>query len=124
MLMDADALITRTRTRCNRELLEGTSVQFIASATIGYDHIDTEYCRQQGIEWTNAPGCNSSSVEQYMVSALLYLAAAQKDLNLRDLTLGVMGVGNVGSKVADAAEALGMKVLLNDPPRAAQGREC
>ncbi len=118
-LMDADALITRTRTRCNRELLEGTSVRFIASATIGYDHIDTEYCRQQGIEWTNAPGCNSFSVEQYVVSALLWLAHHRR-IDLRTLTLGIIGVGNVGSKVANAARVLGMKVLLNDPPRERQ----
>ena len=73
-LLEADALITRTRTLCNRNLLEGTSVRYIASATIGYDHIDTEYCRSKGIGWTNAPGCNSSSVEQYVVSTLLRLA--------------------------------------------------
>lgn len=115
-LTDADALITRTRTVCNKKLLEGTSVRFIASATIGYDHIDTAYCREKGIEWTNAPGCNSSSVEQYMVSTLLWLAT-QRSLDLKKLTLGIVGVGNVGSKVATAAEALGMKVLLNDPPR-------
>lgn len=116
-LLDADALITRTRTRCDRSLLEGTGIRFIASATIGYDHIDTEYCREAGILWTNAPGCNSSSVRQYMVSILLYLAS-EKGLKLNELTLGVVGVGNVGSKVAMAAGALGMKVLLNDPPRA------
>ncbi len=115
-LLDADALITRTRTKCNRDLLEGTSVRFIASATIGYDHIDTDFCREKGIGWTNAPGCNSSSVEQYMVSSLLWLAS-HRNIDLRTLSLGVIGVGNVGSKVARAAGALGMKVLLNDPPR-------
>jgi len=115
-LKDADALITRTRTQCNGDLLEGTSVRFIASATIGYDHIDREYCREKGIGWTNAPGCNSSSVEQYLVSTLLWLAV-HRNIDLRAMTLGVIGVGNVGSKVAKAARALGMKVLLNDPPR-------
>ena len=115
-LLDADALITRTRTKCNRDLLEGTSVRFIASATIGYDHIDTDFCREKGIGWTNAPGCNSSSVEQYMVSSLLWLAS-HRNIDLRTLSLGVIGVGHVGSKVARAAGALGMKVLLNDPPR-------
>lgn len=115
-LLDADALITRTRTKCKRELLEGTSVRFIASATIGYDHIDTDYCKEKGIGWTNAPGCNSSSVEQYVVSTLLWLAV-HRGIDLSVLKLGVLGVGNVGSKVARAAEALGMKVLLNDPPR-------
>ena len=115
-LTDADALIVRTRTLCNRELLEGTSIKFIASATIGFDHIDTDYCRSAGIQWTNAPGCNSSSVQQYLVSTLLYLANLS-NLKLSKLTLGAVGVGNVGSKVARAAKALGMKVLLNDPPR-------
>jgi erythronate-4-phosphate dehydrogenase len=115
-LLDADGLITRTRTICNRDLLEGTSIRFIASATIGYDHIDTDYCREKGIGWTNAPGCNSSSVEQYIVSTLLWLAM-QRSLDLRALCLGVIGVGNVGRKVAAAARAMGMKVMLNDPPR-------
>ena len=119
-LRDAQGLIIRTRTRCTRELLEGTDVRFIASATIGYDHIHTDYCREKGIGWTNAPGCNSSSVEQYVVSALLWLAL-KRGLQLRDLSLGIVGVGNVGSKVARAARALGMKVLLNDPPRQRAG---
>jgi erythronate-4-phosphate dehydrogenase len=116
-LVDADALITRTRTRCERSLLEGTGVRFIASATIGYDHIDTAYCMEAGIEWANAPGCNAASVQQYMVSTLLCLAT-RNGIGLKGLTLGVVGVGHVGGRVARAAEALGMKVLLNDPPRA------
>jgi erythronate-4-phosphate dehydrogenase len=115
-LLEADGLITRTRTRCDRELLEGTRVSFIASATIGYDHIDTAYCDLTGIQWTNAPGCNSSSVRQYVVSTLLYLAFHRK-LDLGRMTLGIIGVGHVGKKVKSAGEALGMKVLLNDPPR-------
>ncbi|NOR33305.1 MAG: 4-phosphoerythronate dehydrogenase PdxB [Bacteroidales bacterium] len=115
-LLDADALITRTRTKCNQELLEGTSIRFIATATIGYDHIDTDYCREKGIGWINAPGCNSSSVEQYLVSTLLWLAN-HRSIDLKALSLGVIGVGNVGRKVASAARALGMRVLLNDPPR-------
>lgn len=115
-LKAVDGLITRTRTRCDRNLLEGTKVRFIASATIGYDHIDTDYCDASGIRWTNAPGCNSTSVQQYLVSALLYLANL-RNIDLTALTLGVIGVGNVGGKVSGAAEALGMKVLLNDPPR-------
>jgi erythronate-4-phosphate dehydrogenase len=122
-VMHADAIITRTRTRCDRSLLEGTGVKFIASATIGHDHIDAGYCLKAGIEWTNAPGCNSSSVRQYMVSTLLYLAGL-RGLDLSGLTLGVVGVGNVGAKVAHAAKALGMNVLLNDPPRArSEGKE-
>lgn len=114
---DADALITRTRTICNASLLEGSSVKVIATATIGFDHIDTGWCASNGIIWKNAPGCNSWSVKQYMASVLVTLAR-RHGLCLEDMTLGVVGVGNVGSKVAEVARLLGMKVLLNDPPRA------
>lgn len=114
---DADALVTRTRTICNEHLLKGSKVKAIASATIGFDHIDTEWCEAAGIAWSNAPGCNSGSVEQYIACSLAGLAV-RRGLQLRDMTLGVVGVGNVGRKVARAASALGMKVLLNDPPRA------
>ncbi|MCE5345898.1 MAG: 4-phosphoerythronate dehydrogenase PdxB [Bacteroidales bacterium] len=117
VLQKADALIIRTRTRCNEALLNKTSVKFIATATIGYDHIDTQYCNSRGITWTNAPGCNSSSVMQYIASAMLRIAAGNKFV-LKDKTLGIIGVGNVGSKVEKLAETLGMKLLLNDPPRA------
>ncbi|MCL2097689.1 MAG: 4-phosphoerythronate dehydrogenase [Bacteroidales bacterium] len=114
---DADAIFTRTRTHCNEALLSQSAVKLIVTATIGYDHIDTAYCEAQDIRWVSAPGCNSSSVQQYIAAALLVLAK-EKNLNLQDMTLGVIGVGNVGSKVAKAAAALGMRVLLNDPPRA------
>lgn len=116
LVKDADALIIRTRTYCNRALLEGSKVRFIATATIGIDHIDTEYCREAGIEWTNAPGCNSASVAQYLQSSLLLLQQL-KGKNLSELTLGVIGVGNVGSKVIKVAGELGMRVLQNDLPR-------
>ncbi|MDP4238772.1 MAG: 4-phosphoerythronate dehydrogenase PdxB [Bacteroidota bacterium] len=116
IVKDADAIITRTRTICNEKLLAGSTVKFIATATIGYDHIDTDYCDQVGIRWTNAPGCNSKSVEQYIASTLMVLAE-RKRLQLKDLCIGVVGVGNVGSKVANVCNLLGMKVLLNDPPR-------
>ncbi|MCE1199496.1 MAG: 4-phosphoerythronate dehydrogenase PdxB [Marinilabiliales bacterium] len=114
---DADAIITRTRTICNEELLAGSRVKIIASATIGYDHIDTDYCDRAGIAWTNAPGCNSGSVEQYIASALVVMAE-RKGLRFSESTIGIVGVGNVGTKVARIAQALGMRVLLNDPPRA------
>lgn len=114
---DADALITRTRTKCSAKLLAGSKVKFIATATIGFDHFDTAYLDAAGIAWTNAPGCNSGSVKQYITSVLLNLAV-DHGLSLRGRTLGVVGVGNVGSKVAAAGRALGMNVLLNDPPRA------
>lgn len=113
---NADAIVTRTRTICNEKLLAGSSVKFIATATIGYDHIDTDYCDAAGIKWTNAPGCNSKSVEQYIASTLMVLAKTKK-LQLKDLCIGIVGVGNVGSKVAKICEIFGMKVLLNDPPR-------
>ncbi len=113
---DADAMIIRTRTTCNASLLKDSNVKCIVTATIGYDHIDTKYCDQHGIFWTNSPGCNSSSVEQYFVSAILELVS-NRNLTLNDITLGVVGVGNVGSKVARVAKVLGMNVLLNDPPR-------
>ena len=116
VVKDANALVTRTRTICDEKHLAGSSVKFIATATIGYDHIDTEYCDAAGIKWTNAPGCNSKSVEQYIASTLMVLAE-RKNLQLKDLCIGVVGVGNVGSKVARVCNLLGMKVLLNDPPR-------
>ena len=113
---DADAIITRTRTICNEKLLAGSTVKFIATATIGYDHIDTDYCNRAGIRWTNAPGCNSKSVEQYIASVLMVMAERNK-WNLSDKTIGIVGVGNVGSKIERIARIFGMKVLLNDPPR-------
>jgi erythronate-4-phosphate dehydrogenase len=117
VVRDADAIITRTRTKCNAELLSGSSVKVIATATIGFDHIDTGWCEANGIIWRNAPGCNSWSVKQYISSVLVSLAR-RHGLDLTKMTLGVVGVGNVGSKVAEAASLLGMKVLRNDPPRA------
>jgi erythronate-4-phosphate dehydrogenase len=114
---DADVLVTRTRTVCNEALLSGSSVRFIATATIGYDHIDASYCARAGITWVNAPGCNSSSVDQYVASAL-FVMAARNNFSLEGKTIGVVGVGNVGSKVARTCRRLGMRVLLNDPPRA------
>lgn len=116
VVKDADAIVTRTRTRCDASLLTGSSVRAIATATIGFDHIDTAWCEANGIIWKNAPGCNSWSVKQYVTAALVTLAR-KRGLKLEGMTLGVVGVGNVGSKVAEAASILGMKVLLNDPPR-------
>ena len=116
IVRDADALITRTRTLCSAELLEGSAVKFIASATIGFDHIDAAYCRRQGIAWTNAPGCNAGSVNQYLASAL-FTYALKKRVKLSDLTVGIVGIGNVGRKAADLCHTIGMQALLNDPPR-------
>ncbi len=116
-LAGADALIIRTRTRCNERLLEGTPVKYIATATIGHDHIDANYCRSRGISWSNAPGCNSGSVMQYAASALAYIRE-KNGRGFGDLTIGIVGVGHVGRKVEKLARTLGMKVLLSDPPRA------
>lgn len=113
---NADALIVRTRTKCNEKLLSGSKVKFIATATIGYDHIDTKYCDENGINWANAPGCNALSVTQYMASVFIHLAE-KNTFDLSSKTVGIVGVGNVGSRVAKLAESFGMKVLLNDPPR-------
>ena len=112
---DADVLVVRTRTRCNRQLLEGSKVQLVVTATIGYDHIDTQWLESAGIRWTNCPGCNSGSVAQYLECALLLLEQ-QKGLPLRQSTIGIVGCGHVGSKVKAVAERLGMRVLVCDPP--------
>ncbi len=116
MVRDADALLIRTRTKCDKSLLDGSKVAFIGSATIGYDHIDLRYCGNNGTHWTNAPGCNSSSVMQYIVAALFVISDHGR-FSLKDKTLGIIGAGNVGSKVEIAAKAIGMRVLINDPPR-------
>ena len=112
--MNADALIVRTRTRCNAELLEGTRIKMIATATIGTDHINTEYCDTHGIQWTNAPGCNAESVAQWVGSALA-VWANEHNCSLVGKTIGIVGHGHVGKCVERLAHKLGMKVLLNDP---------
>ena len=117
---DADALITRTRTRCDRQLLEGSSVKFIGTATIGFDHIDTEFCNKAGIVWKNCPGCNAGAVEQY-VHAVLTLLKEEKGLKLENVCMGIIGVGHVGSRIMSLAKKLGMKIMLNDPPRKDNG---
>ena len=116
IVKDADAIITRTRTICNEKLLKDSTVKFIATATIGYDHIDIEYCKSAGIKWTNAPGCNAESVNQYIASAL-FSWSIRKRTDLAGKTIGIVGVGQVGSRIAKTCEIIGMKVLLNDPPR-------
>lgn len=122
-VQDADAIVTRTRTKCDEKLLANSTVKVIATATIGFDHIDTDYCQKAGIKWTNAPGCNSKSVEQYVASTLFVLAEKHQ-FELKGKTIGVVGVGQVGSKVARFCETIGMTVLRNDPPRErAEGSE-
>ena len=103
LVRDADALIIRTRTRCDAALLQGSRVQFIATATIGYDHIDTAYCAAQGIRWTNAPGCNAASVRQYVQSVLLLLQKAiQEHYRCGRCRSRGYTCGRYGSYVGDA----------------------
>lgn len=109
---DADALIVRTRTRIDVNLLQDSRVRFVATATIGFDHIDTSWCQSRGIRWTNCPGCNAQAVCDYIEEALLELSACKQES-----CIGVVGVGHVGTLVADMARRHGMRVLLNDPPR-------
>lgn len=115
---DFDALIIRSKVRANRELLEGSRVSFVGTATAGTDHLDIPWLEEQGIAWTDAPGCNARSVAEYVVTALLRLAARHA-VPLEGKTLAIVGVGHVGRCLADLAPALGLRVLLNDPPRAA-----
>ena len=113
-MVDADALITRTRTTVDSSLLSGSKCSIVASATIGLDHVDKEWCDSHGVMVANAPGCNAPAVAQYVLSSLLHLFPG----GLSGKTIGVVGVGHVGSIVARWAEDLGMRVMMCDPPRA------
>lgn len=110
-IIDAEGLIVRTRTRCDAALLDGTAVRFIATATIGTDHIDLDYCRRRGITVASAPGCNAPAVAQWVFAAL---AAVRPDAQ----TFGIVGCGHVGSIVERWGRAMGLRILVNDPPRA------
>ena len=124
---DADLLAIRSTTKVDATLLDGSSVRFVGTATIGTDHLDKEYLESHNIHWCFSPGCNANSVSEYITTALLCLAN-RHNFTLKGKTIGVIGIGNVGSKVVKKAEALGMKVVQNDPPRqraeiGAQGEE-
>ncbi len=114
---DADVLVVRTETKVDRSLLEGSTVKFVGTATIGTDHVDLTYLASRGIAFASAPGCNSNAVKEYVTAALLELAS-RNGMTLAGRTIGVVGVGNVGSKIVRVAEALCMRVLQNDPPLA------
>ena len=116
VVRDADALVVRTRTHCNRELLEGSTVRFIATATIGRDHIDEDYCKSAGIEVASAAGCNARGVLQWVAAALKHILN-NEGKRPSDYTLGVVGVGNVGKLVVEHARHWGFRVLMCDPPR-------
>lgn len=115
-LLQADALITRSKTRITRELLEGTPVSFVGCAVAGTDHMDEAYLRTTEVMACSAPGCNSNSVAEYVVTALLVLAD-RFGFQLEGKTLGVIGVGHIGRRVVEKAMLLGLRVLQNDPPR-------
>ena len=120
MVRDAEALVIRTRTKCNVALLEGSAVKVIATATIGYDHIDREWCSAHGIATFNAPGCNADGVMEWVFAALNVFGRKR---SLEGLTLGVIGVGQVGHRVADMGRRRGFRVLENDPPLQAAGTD-
>jgi erythronate-4-phosphate dehydrogenase len=120
-IKDAEILAIRSTTRVDRSLLEGSRVRFVGTATIGTDHMDLAYFERAGLAWCYAPGCNANSVSEYVVAALLCLGQ-RHGLRLEGKTMGVVGVGNVGSRVVQKARALGMRALLNDPPRERQER--
>lgn len=111
---DAEALLVRTRTRCDRRLLENSRVRFIATATIGYDHLDTRYLSEAGIRWTNCPGCNAASVGQYVRNALLEAERAGL-VRLAEATVGIIGCGHVGTAVGRAVRPYVKRIVANDP---------
>ncbi|WP_312978214.1 4-phosphoerythronate dehydrogenase PdxB [Atlantibacter sp.] len=119
-LDDADALMVRSVTKVNGKLLDGKGVRFVGTATAGTDHVDQDYLHQAGIAFSAAPGCNAIAVVEYVFSALLMLAE-RDGFDLTDRTVGIVGVGNVGGRLQKRLEALGVRTLLCDPPRADNG---
>jgi len=115
-LLDCDVLIVRSRTKVNEELLKGTKIQFIGSTVAGLDHIDEAYLRENNITFASAQGCNANAVAEYVISAIANLSN-DFDFKLSGKTLGIIGVGNVGSRLDFKAKQLGLTTLLNDPPR-------
>ncbi|MBX2990447.1 MAG: 4-phosphoerythronate dehydrogenase [Bacteroidetes bacterium] len=116
-IADADAVLVRSETKVNGDLLDGTKVRFVGTATIGTDHVDLEYVNRHRITFASCPGSNANSVAEYVLAALLE-TSFMLGFTLKGKTLGVVGHGNTGSRVARKAEAIGMRVLLNDPPLA------
>jgi len=120
ILCNADALIVRSITNVDKNLLQSTNIKFVGTATIGTDHINTDYLNEHNIAFADAKGCNADSVAEYVFTALLKIVADNK-LTLKNKSIGIIGVGNVGSRVAKYAEALGLKVYKNDPPKQREG---
>jgi erythronate-4-phosphate dehydrogenase len=122
ILMDADALIVRSITKVDKTLLHNTKIKFVGTATIGTDHIDLKYLNENGIAFTSAAGCNSYSVAEYVFSALSHFAE-KNNFKISEKSIGVIGYGNIGTKVIKIAKALGMKYVINDPPLERKGKE-
>jgi len=112
---DADLLVVRSVTRVGKRLLEESKVKMVCTATIGTDHVDLDYLNSREIKFASAPGCNAVSVSEFLVAALLALAKKKK-FNLKNKSIGIVGVGRVGTQVDRVCRALGMTVKLNDPP--------
>lgn len=121
-LKDIDILIVRSITKVNEELLKNTPVKFVGTATIGTDHIDLDYLKGKKIFFADAKSCNAFSVAEYVIAALFNLST-RYNFTLKDKSIGIVGVGNVGSKVAAFTKSLGMNVLLNDPPLERKGND-
>lgn len=114
-LVDADALVVRTITRVDADLLDGTPVRFVGTATIGTDHLDIDWLDAEGIAWSSAPGCNADAAAQYTL-AMMMLACRRMEIRLVDQQVGIVGLGNVGSRLQALLNALGIPVLACDPP--------
>lgn len=119
---DADLLLVRSVTRVDQNLLQGSRVRFVGTATIGFDHIDIDYLKQTKIGFACAPGCNANAVVEYVISTLSILAE-QSRFAIRDKVVGIIGVGNVGSLLRERLTQWGVQCVCNDPPRAAKGEK-
>ena len=122
ILQDAEVLIIRSITKVNEELLAGTKIKFVGTATIGTDHLDKNYLNKNGIVFANSPGCNSFAVAEYVTTSLINVAIS-KNISLKNKTIGIIGYGNIGTKVECFAKLLGMKTILNDPPLEKSAKE-
>ena len=114
-LENAEILLVRSVTQVNEQLLKNTAVKYVASATIGFDHLDAEYLKKRGIPWATSPGCNATAAAEYVVTALFHIASVKK-VSLNNMTAGIIGCGNVGSRVKQRLTALGINCIINDPP--------
>jgi erythronate-4-phosphate dehydrogenase len=120
MLRNADALITRSITEVDKNLLQDTKIKFVGTATIGTDHVDIDYLQKANIAFADAKGCNAYSVAEYVFTALINVAV-KENISLENKTIAIIGVGNVGSKVVNFAKARGLKILKSDPPKEREG---